>query len=43
VEDRDTLARVSGDPNHDATFTQRWRLVLEDVNGSPWRVAAAPD
>jgi predicted lipid-binding transport protein (Tim44 family) len=38
VEDRDTVAVVSGDPNSETTFTQRWRLVLSGTSGEPWRV-----
>ncbi|HEX6713186.1 MAG TPA: TIM44-like domain-containing protein [Thermoleophilaceae bacterium] len=37
-EDRDTVAVVSGDPDTETTFTQSWRLVLSDVNETPWRI-----
>lgn len=38
VEDRDTVAVVSGDPNSETTFTQRWRLVLSGTSGEPWHI-----
>jgi predicted lipid-binding transport protein (Tim44 family) len=38
VEDRDTVAVVSGDPDSETTFSRRWRLVLSDSSGSPWRL-----
>jgi predicted lipid-binding transport protein (Tim44 family) len=41
TEDRDTLARVSGDQDNETTFTQQWKLILDDAAGTPWRVAAA--
>jgi predicted lipid-binding transport protein (Tim44 family) len=38
VEDRDSVAVVSGDPDTETTFDQRWRLVLSDTKDSPWRI-----
>jgi predicted lipid-binding transport protein (Tim44 family) len=38
VEDRDTVACISGDPDHETTFTERWKLVLSEMNGTPWRI-----
>jgi predicted lipid-binding transport protein (Tim44 family) len=41
VEDRDTVALVSGDPDHETTFTERWKLILSDADGTPWRIGVA--
>jgi predicted lipid-binding transport protein (Tim44 family) len=38
VEDRDTVAVVSGDPDTETTFGQRWRLVLAGSKESPWHI-----
>jgi predicted lipid-binding transport protein (Tim44 family) len=38
VEDRDSVAVVSGDPDTETTFSQRWRLVLSGAADSPWRI-----
>jgi predicted lipid-binding transport protein (Tim44 family) len=40
VEDRDTVACVSGDPDHEVTFTERWKLILADADGTPWRIGS---
>jgi predicted lipid-binding transport protein (Tim44 family) len=41
VEDRDTLALVSGSRDSEATFTERWRLALDGAGPMPWRLTAA--
>lgn len=40
VEDRDTLALLSGDRDGETTFTERWTLSLSDAAGTPWRLTA---
>jgi predicted lipid-binding transport protein (Tim44 family) len=40
VEDRDTVACVSGDPDHEVTFTERWKLILAEADGTPWRIGS---
>lgn len=40
VEDRDTLALVSGSRDAEVTFTERWRLALGS-GANPWRITAA--
>jgi len=44
VEDRDTLALLSGNKDHDTTFVERWALALDGDDEHPWRIvdAAAP-
>ena len=41
VENRDTLALVSGNRDRETTFTQRLELVLAGSGDNPWRVRAA--
>lgn len=41
VEDRDTLALVSGSRDSEVTFTERWRLALDGTGPMPWRLTAA--
>jgi predicted lipid-binding transport protein (Tim44 family) len=38
VENRDSAAVVSGDPDSDTNFAQSWRFVLSEVPGTPWRI-----
>jgi hypothetical protein len=42
VEDRDTLALVSGSRDADVRFTARWTLALGGDAATPWRLAG-PD
>ena len=39
VENRDTTTVVSGSKDRETVFTERWRLVLNGQDGSPWRIA----
>jgi hypothetical protein len=32
------VAVVSGSPDSETTFTQRWRLVLSGAKEMPWRI-----
>jgi predicted lipid-binding transport protein (Tim44 family) len=41
VEDRDTVALVSGSRDRESAFTERWTLALEGPADWPWRLAAA--
>jgi predicted lipid-binding transport protein (Tim44 family) len=41
VEDRDTAAVVSGDPNALTRFTEHWTLTLDGDDANPWRIADA--
>lgn len=41
VEDRDTLALISGSRDSEVTFTERWRLALDGTGPMPWRLTAA--
>jgi predicted lipid-binding transport protein (Tim44 family) len=38
IEDRDTTAVVSGDPNHEAHFTEQWTMGLSGDGEQPWRI-----
>ena len=40
VEDRDTVALVSGSRDSETTFTMLWRLSLDASGEWPWRIAA---
>ena len=40
VEDRDTVAVISGDKDNDSVFAERWTLELDDAAGVPWRLVA---
>ncbi len=40
VEDRDTLALISGSQSHATRFTECWALALEGPAEQPWRIAA---
>jgi len=40
VEDRDTVALVSGSRDSATTFTERWTLALDAEGEWPWRIAA---
>lgn len=40
VEDRDTVALVSGSKDSRTTFTERWTLALDAQGEWPWRIAA---
>ena len=42
VEDRDTLALLSGSKDAETTFTERWRLVLSGDGEQPWRLTTMP-
>ena len=39
IEDRDTTTVVSGSKDGEVVFTERWRMVLGDDPGTPWRIA----
>jgi predicted lipid-binding transport protein (Tim44 family)/uncharacterized membrane protein YgcG len=39
VEDRDTVALVSGSKDSPTTFTERWTLALDGDGEWPWRIA----
>jgi len=41
IEDRDTLARISGSQSHVTRFAERWMLALDGSAEQPWRIAAA--
>ena len=41
VENRDTVALVSGSKDSQTTFTERWTLALDQTGEWPWRIAAA--
>ena len=41
VEDRDTAAVLSGSPDRDAAFTERWTFTLDGTADWPWRLAAS--
>lgn len=41
VEDRDTVAVISGDKDNDTVFAERWTLELDDAASVPWRLVAA--
>jgi predicted lipid-binding transport protein (Tim44 family) len=41
VENRDTLAVVSGSKDGETRFTERWTLTLDGSDGTPWRISAA--
>lgn len=40
VEDRDTLALISGSRERETTFTESWTLALADDAALPWRLVA---
>jgi predicted lipid-binding transport protein (Tim44 family) len=39
IEDRDTTNVLSGSKDREAVFTERWRLVLDGRDDTPWRIA----
>jgi hypothetical protein len=41
IEDRDTLARISGSQSHVTKFAERWMLALDGSAEQPRRIAAA--
>jgi predicted lipid-binding transport protein (Tim44 family) len=41
VENRDTLAVLSGSKDSAATFTERWTLALDGPADAPWRIVSA--
>jgi predicted lipid-binding transport protein (Tim44 family) len=41
VENRDTLATLSGSKDRETTFTERWRLTLTGDADQPWRISSA--
>jgi predicted lipid-binding transport protein (Tim44 family) len=41
VQNRDTAAIVSGDPDRSKTFIERWTLALEGDDAHPWRIVRA--
>jgi len=43
IEDRDTVAVVSGDKNAERTFTERFVLQLTDDPENPWQLVAAAE
>jgi len=40
VEDRQTAVLLEGDRSLESTFVVRWRMVLTDDPGRPWRIAS---
>jgi predicted lipid-binding transport protein (Tim44 family) len=40
IEDRDTTAVVSGNPNHETQFTEHWIMGLSGDGEQPWRIVA---
>jgi predicted lipid-binding transport protein (Tim44 family) len=40
IEDRDTTAVVSGNPNHETQFTEHWTMGLSGDGEQPWRIVA---
>jgi predicted lipid-binding transport protein (Tim44 family) len=41
IEDRDTTAVVSGNPNHETQFTEHWTMGLSGDGEQPWRIVGA--
>lgn len=41
IEDRDTTAVVSGNPSHEAHFTEHWTMGLSGDGEQPWRIVGA--
>ena len=41
VEDRDTTTVLAGDKDRETVFTERWRLVLDGRDDTPWRLAGS--
>ncbi|MDX6697908.1 MAG: hypothetical protein QOE65_1305 [Solirubrobacteraceae bacterium] len=41
VENRDTLAVLSGSRDSETTFTERWTMALDGADDTPWRVVSA--
>jgi predicted lipid-binding transport protein (Tim44 family) len=41
IEDRDTVAVVSGDKDREVAFTERFILQLTDDEDTPWTLVAA--
>jgi predicted lipid-binding transport protein (Tim44 family) len=40
IENRDTTAVVSGNPNHETQFTEHWTMGLTGDGEQPWRIVA---
>ncbi len=41
IENRDTVALISGSRDRETTFTERWVLGLDGADATPWRVRRA--
>jgi predicted lipid-binding transport protein (Tim44 family) len=41
VEDRDTTTVLSGSKDHQTVFTERWRMVLDGHDDTPWRISGS--
>jgi predicted lipid-binding transport protein (Tim44 family) len=43
VENRDTLAKISGSADRERTWSETWTLALDGDAANPWRIAATTD
>ena len=41
VENRDTTTVLSGSKDHQTVFTERWRMVLDARDDTPWRIGGS--
>lgn len=41
TEDRDTTTVLSGSKDRETVFTERWRMVLNGRDDTPWRIAGS--
>jgi predicted lipid-binding transport protein (Tim44 family) len=41
VENRDTTTVIAGSKEHEVVFTERWRMVLDGRDDTPWRIAGS--
>ncbi|MDQ1504621.1 MAG: hypothetical protein QOD57_2348, partial [Actinomycetota bacterium] len=41
VEDRDTTTVLSGSKDHQIVFNERWRMVLDGHDDTPWRISGS--
>ena len=40
IQDRDTTSVLSGSMDREVVFTERWRMVLDGADGTPWKIAS---
>lgn len=43
TEDRDTTTVLSGSKDRETVFTERWRMVLDGRDDTPWKIAGSTD